>query len=390
MPTNFTFNPGVNLDMLSAPARNMLMYIQRNATLPDLNITSGHRTAAKNIAIGGARSSQHLHGNALDIPIGHLTDEQKSNLLAQAIAAGARGIGIYKGGQTLHIDTRSNPALWGANPGAPYSSSKPEQMPAWAQPQLIKLMGSGGGVIPNPPPLTGIYKDIDTAATMFGVSPALMRATAWRESRFKPGAKNPNSSAGGLFQFTDGTWNSMVAKYGNLVGMPAGTTRFDPKWSAIMAAALTKENSQTITQITGMTPTDGELYAAHFLGAAGAARLMRMNKETPNDIAANYFEKAAVANPSIFYDKDGNAQSISYVYKNLTTLKTDGMPAETPEAAAEPAAKQAAKEDTPVAQFRMQAIPVAQQQLQQGGPQVESEIGRMAQRYGLRSRGLIG
>ena len=376
--------------MLSAPTRNMLTYIQRNATLPDLNITSGHRTAAKNIAVGGASSSQHLHGNALDIPIGHLTDEQKANLLAQAIAAGARGIGIYKGGQTLHIDTRSNPSLWGANPNAPYASAKPEAFPAWAQPHLAKLMGAGGGVIPNPPPLGGVFKDIDAGAAMFGVSPALMRATAWRESRFKPGAKNPNSSAGGLFQFTDATWNSMVAKYGALVKMPMGTTRFDPKWSAIMAAALTKENSQTITQITGAAPTDGELYAAHFLGAEGAARLMRMNKETPNDIAANYFEKAAVANPSIFYDKDGNTRSISQVYKDLTTIKTDGMPTETPDAAAAPAAKQAAKEDTSVAQFRMQQIPVAQQQLQQGGPQVESEIGRMAQRFGLRSRGLIG
>lgn len=376
--------------MLSAPTRNMLTYIQRNATLPDLNITSGHRTAEQNKKVGGAKRSQHLHGNALDIPIGHLTDEQKANLLAQAIAAGARGIGIYKGGQTLHIDTRSNPLLWGAYPNAPYDSAKPEAFPAWAQPHLAKLMGAGGGVIPNPPPLGGVFKDIDAGAAMFGVSPALMRATAWRESRFKPGAKNPNSSAGGLFQFTDATWNSMVAKYGALVKMPMGTTRFDPKWSAIMAAALTKENSQTITQITGATPTDGELYAAHFLGAAGAARLMRMNKETPNDIAANYFEKAAVANPSIFYDKNGNTRSISQVYKDLTTIKTDGMPTTTPDAAATPAVKQAAKEDTPVAQFRMQPIPVAQQQLQQGGPQVESEIGRMAQRFGLRSRGLIG
>ena len=403
MPTNFTFNPGVELGKLSEPTRNMLMYIQRNSTLPDLSVTSGHRTIEKNREIGGANSSQHLHGSALDIPIAHLSDEQKSNLLAQAIAAGARGVGIYKGGKTLHIDTRSNPALWGADPSAPYASAKPEAFPAWAQPHLSKLVSAGGGPIPNPPPLGGVYKDIDGAATMFGVSPALLRATAWRESRLKPGAKNPNSSAGGLFQFTDATWDSMTQKYGALVKMPAGTTRFDPKWSAVMAAALTKENSQTITQITGAAPTDGELYAAHLLGASGAARLIRMAKEAPNDTAANYFEKAAVANPTIFYDKEGNARPISYVYKNLTQLKTDGMPVEAPatktatteadallgkEAPSE--ARQAAKAEQQVAPHRVQPVPVAQQQLSQGGGQVESEIGRMAQRFGLRSKGLIG
>jgi hypothetical protein len=391
MPTNFTFNPGVELGMLSAPTRNMLTYIQRNSTLPDLSITSGHRTIEKNRAVGGSTRSQHLHGNALDIPIAHLSDEQKSNLLAQAIAAGAKGIGIYKGGKTLHIDTRSRPDMWGANPGAPYDSVRPEAFPAWAQPHLAKLAGAGGGAIPNPPPLGGVYKDIDSAATMFGVSPALMRATAWRESRLRPGAKNPNSSAGGLFQFTDATWNSMAAKYGALVKMPEGTSRYDQKWAAVMAAALTKENSQTITQITGTVPTDGELYAAHFLGASGAARLIRMGKETPNDIAANYFEKAAVANPSIFYDKDGNAQPISYVYKNLTQLKTDGMPMEAPAEIDAPAAtKTAARVDSGVSQSKVQPVPVAQQKLSQAGPQVESEIGMMAQRFGLRSRGLIG
>ena len=77
MPTNFTFNPGVELGKLSEPTRNMLMYIQRNSTLPDLSVTSGHRTIEKNREIGGANSSQHLHGNALDIPIAHLSDEQK-------------------------------------------------------------------------------------------------------------------------------------------------------------------------------------------------------------------------------------------------------------------------------------------------------------------------
>ena len=389
MPTNFTFNPGVKLDMLSAPTRNMLMYIQRNATLPDLSITSGHRTAEQNKKVGGSTRSQHLHGNALDIPIDHLNDEQKANLLAQAIAAGAKGIGIYKGGKTLHIDTRSNPSLWGANPNAPYASAKPEAFPAWAQPHLTKLMGTGGGVIPNPVPLSNVYKDIDAAAAQFGISTSLLRATAWRESRFKPNAQNPNSSAGGLFQFTDATWNSMVQKYGALVKMPAGTTRFDPKWSAVMAAALTKENSQTIQNITGMVPTDGELYSAHFLGASGAARLMRLNKETPNDIAANYFEKAAVANPSIFYDKDGNAQPISYVYKNLTQINIDGMPVETPAETPAPANKKVSKEDTKVEPFRMQTISVTPQRLPQPS-NVESEIGRMAQQYGLRSRGLMG
>lgn len=49
---------------------------------------------------------------------------------------------------------------------------------------------------------------IDSAADEFGVSAHTMRELARCESTFNPGAKNPESSARGLFQYLDTTWTS--------------------------------------------------------------------------------------------------------------------------------------------------------------------------------------
>lgn len=46
------------------------------------------------------------------------------------------------------------------------------------------------------------------AAAVFHVDRARMAAVVWRESRMRPWAKNPSSTAGGLAQFLLGTWNN--------------------------------------------------------------------------------------------------------------------------------------------------------------------------------------
>lgn len=45
-------------------------------------------------------------------------------------------------------------------------------------------------------------------AEYWGADPALSLAVAHAESCFNPKAKNPNSSAGGVFQYIDSTWAS--------------------------------------------------------------------------------------------------------------------------------------------------------------------------------------
>jgi uncharacterized protein YcbK (DUF882 family) len=77
----------------------------RGFTGDPLTIVSGYRCPVRNREVGGAPTSQHLLGTAADIPRGRATEDQ-------AVAAGARGVGI-KSGWAIHVDVRAgNRATW--------------------------------------------------------------------------------------------------------------------------------------------------------------------------------------------------------------------------------------------------------------------------------------
>jgi hypothetical protein len=67
----------------------------------------------------------------------------------------------------------------------------------------------------------------------------------------------------------------------------------------------------------GRAPTGGELYAAHFLGPQGSARLIEAVQNQPGASAASLFPDAARANRSIFY-REGRSATVGEVYANLT------------------------------------------------------------------------
>lgn len=63
-----------------------------------IKIVSGYRCPAHNAAVGGARNSYHIRGQAVDIMRGVATR-------AEGIAAGFTGIG-FKGNDAVHLDIR--------------------------------------------------------------------------------------------------------------------------------------------------------------------------------------------------------------------------------------------------------------------------------------------
>ena len=79
---------------------------------PPLTVSSGYRSPEHNAAVGGAKGSQHMHGNAVDVSTAGFNLLQKQDLVRQARAAGFNGVGAYSGGG-LHFDTRQSPAVWG-------------------------------------------------------------------------------------------------------------------------------------------------------------------------------------------------------------------------------------------------------------------------------------
>jgi Transglycosylase SLT domain len=184
---------------------------------------------------------------------------------------------------------------------------------------------------------------IRQASQATGASFNYLLATAKVESGLNPLAGAATSSARGLFQFIETTWLATMKQAGTALGFgryaDAISTdasgnyvvrdptlrseilklRSDPEANAAMAGAFTQANASALSERLGRSPSEGELYIAHFLGAGGAARLIELAAANPNAKAADFFPGAAQANASIFYDRTtGAARSLAQVRDVLT------------------------------------------------------------------------
>ena len=185
---------------------------------------------------------------------------------------------------------------------------------------------------------------IRRASERVGVDFDFLIRTAQRESALNPAARARTSSASGLFQFIESTWLATLHRhgadhgYGRLASMIERTSdggyrvrdgarrevldlRFDPQAASLMAAELASDSAAYLRGRIGRDPSGGELYAAHFLGPAGAARLIQAVESNPGQSGAALFPAAAAANRSIFY-RDGRAATAQEVYQNL--IRTAG------------------------------------------------------------------
>ncbi len=202
-----------------------------------------------------------------------------------------------------------------------------------------------------PVPQDGVRAAIARASRATGVDFSLLVETARRESAFNPNARAGTSSATGLFQFIDSTWLDMVARHGAEHGLGAQAAalkqgadaatrreilalRTDPEISARMAAELARENAATLQSRLGRPPSAGELYAAHVMGPAGAARLIEAaDQDAPS--AAAIFPREAAANRGLFY-ADGAPRSAQALLQRLDLdagagLNAAGAAASTPQ-----------------------------------------------------------
>ena len=95
---------------------------------PEVRITSGYRDPSRNAAVGGAKGSQHIHGNAFDFSVKGLPEERQQEIATWLRNNGAQGFGYYPGSQSMHADF--GPArAWGPN----YRSDSLGQTPQWFQ-----------------------------------------------------------------------------------------------------------------------------------------------------------------------------------------------------------------------------------------------------------------
>lgn len=118
-------------------------------------------------------------------------------------------------------------------------------------------------------------------AAQNGIDPEFAAKVAMLESSGVADAQNPKSSAGGIFQFTDGT----AQRYGL-------TDKMDVTASSKAFAEMTKNNKEYLTKQLGRAPTNAELYMAHQQGEGGAAKLLK----NPMRLAVSIVGRDAVIN----------------------------------------------------------------------------------------------
>lgn len=217
----------------------------------------------------------------------------------------------------------------------------------------------------------GVEAAIRRASSLTGVDADFLVRTARRESAMNPSARASTSSAAGLFQFIEQTWLATVKQHGAKHGYGQyadliyrggdgrwrveGSARnvvldlrFDPQAASTMAGELTASNAAYLRGRTGQEPGAGDLYAAHFLGPAGAAQLMEAMSQRPGVSAASLFPQAASANRSIFF-RSGRPATVAEVHANLQRSAGEGSPASGPVSASAQSAPDLSERDRALA-----------------------------------------
>ena len=75
-----------------------------------LNVNSAYRDPEHNARVGGAKQSQHMHGNAFDVDVAGLPENERLALINLARQNGFGGIGVYD--NSLHFDVAGE-RMWG-------------------------------------------------------------------------------------------------------------------------------------------------------------------------------------------------------------------------------------------------------------------------------------
>jgi hypothetical protein len=192
---------------------------------------------------------------------------------------------------------------------------------------------------------TDLLSAIIAASKETGADAGYLLHVAVRESGLWPTAKAPTSSASGPYQFVEQTWFQMLGVHGAAVGLEkevadlakssgglyrpvsaeAGkrllALRFDARIASLMAAELTLDNAAALKTQLGREATHGELYAAHILGVAGAATLIRTRDKAAGTSAASVLPAAARANRWLFYDGD-KARSVAALFDDISRFQS--------------------------------------------------------------------
>lgn len=178
---------------------------------------------------------------------------------AVSAAKGAAGGGVVSGVMGHGKAKAEQPTEQPINPSATHDVLQPANNTGPRKPGDAQ-----GDLFPDAPETSPLVGTISAAAKKHGVDPQTLVTIARIESGLDPNAQNPNSTAGGLFQFLDRTAGFYGLKDKN-----------DPAQASDAAARMTAESQAYLKKRLGRDPEPWELYLAHQQGPGGAARLLR-------------------------------------------------------------------------------------------------------------------
>lgn len=190
-------------------------------------------------------------------------------------------IGGYDRGRTELKDDRALDAAaqtFGSGGSKPASSNL--QALAGAAPYR-GAAGQGGPFTrpqATPTPAPSAVAAIDQAAPSSAIPQGYLASARASESGGNDRAANPNSSALGRYQFLESTWNGLAQQYPELQLTPDGRT--DPAQQERAMARFTQDNASALSG-SGIPVNPGTLYAAHFLGAGGAQKVLTADPNSP-------------------------------------------------------------------------------------------------------------
>lgn len=110
-------------------------------------------------------------------------------------------------------------------------------------------------------------EDAVAAAKAAGINPDTLAAFAQVESHFT-NTGNSTSSANGVWQITDGTWDEYASKLGL-----SESERSDPAVQAQVASAIISDYASSVSKATGGSVTGVQAYAAYMFGTSAGSKM---------------------------------------------------------------------------------------------------------------------
>ena len=162
----------------------------------------------------------------------------------------------------------------------------------------------------------GINDLISAAAERNSVPSDYLINVAGAESSGRPEAANPRSSAKGVFQFIDSTWESLGGTPGN---------QFDPQENVELGARFTRQNAERLKQELGRDPTYAETYAAHYFGPGVSSMLKSADPSDPIEVGLATFTSSRGVDQILRANPNLQGKTVGEVMSSLVAKAGDGI-----------------------------------------------------------------